>query len=382
MQFSAANFPVTEGTASTTFTITRSGDTSGTAIVNYATGNGTAREGRDYVAALGSVTFAPGETSKPVTVLIIDNAFVDGSRTVNLTLSGASGSSTLGAQSAATVTIADNDTVQGANPLDTPRSFVQLHYFDFLNRVPDQSGWDFWTNQMTNCGATDLLVCRVNVSGAFFLSIEFQQTGYLVERMYKAAYGDAPNAVSNFGPTHNVVAPIVKYSEFIPDVRQIGNGVIVNVGNWQKQLDDNKIAFSQAFVQRSTFTSKYPTSLAPTSFVNQMADLAGVPANDQDRAKAISEFGSAADTSDVPARGRALRDIAENATVANTEQNRAFVLMQYFGYMRRDPNNGNGDTDYTGYDFWLTKLNQANGNFINAEMVKAFITSSEYLNRF
>jgi hypothetical protein len=84
----------------------------------------------------------------------------------------------------------------------------------------------------------------------------------------------------------------------------------------------------------------------------------------------------------VAARGRALRDIAENQTVLNAEQNRAFVLMQYFGYLRRDPNNGNGDTDYTGYDFWLQKLNAANGNFISAEMVKAFITSSEYLNRF
>src|SRR6185436_7299794 len=107
----------------------------------------------------------------PVPVLIIDNAFVDGSRTVNLSLSGATGS-TLAPQSTATVTIADNDTAQGVNPLDVPRSFVQLHYFDFLNRVPDQSGWDFWTNQMTNCGAADLLVCRVNVSGAFFLSID------------------------------------------------------------------------------------------------------------------------------------------------------------------------------------------------------------------
>ena len=89
-----------------------------------------------------------------------------------------------------------------------------------------------------------------------------------------------------------------------------------------------------------------------------------------------------ANTSDVPARGRALRDIAENATVFNAEQNRAFVLMQYFGYMRRDPNNGNGDTDYTGYDFWLAKLNQFNGNFVAAEMVKAFITSTEYRQRF
>ena len=46
--------------------------------------------------------------------------------------------------------------------------------------------------------------------------------------------------------------------------------------------------------------------------------------------------------------------------------------MQYFGYLRRNPNDPQ-DSDYTGYDFWLTKLNQFNGNFVNADMVKAFI---------
>jgi len=167
-------------------------------------------------------------------------------------------------------------------------------------------------------------------------------------------------------------------------VKQIGNGVVVNQGNWQKQLDDNKDAFSLAFVQRARFTDPtngYPTALSPTAFVNRLADNAGVPSSDGDRTKAINEFGGAANTSDVAARGRALRDIAENATFSSQEKNRAFVLMQYLGYLRRDPNSGQ-DSDYSGYDFWLRKLNQFNGNFIAAEMVKAFITSAEYRQRF
>ena len=73
--------------------------------------------------------------------------------------------------------------------------------------------------------------------------------------------------------------------------------------------------------------------------------------------------------------------VAENATLSASESNRAFVLMQFFGYLRRNPNDPQ-DTDYSGYDFWLTKLNQFNGNFQNAEMVKAFISSSEYRRRF
>jgi hypothetical protein len=55
--------------------------------------------------------------------------------------------------------------------------------------------------------------------------------------------------------------------------------------------------------------------------------------------------------------------------------------MEYFSYLRRNPNDP-PDTDHTGYDFWLTKLNQFNGNFADAEMVKAFLISREYRTRF
>ena len=100
-----------------------------------------------------------------------------------------------------------------------------------------------------------------------------------------------------------------------------------------------------------------------------------------ERTAAIILFGSATDTSNMTARAQALRQVAESQSLSNAEFNRAFVLMQFLGYLRRDPNSG-PDTDYTGYDFWLTKLNQFNGNYINAEMVKAFITSVEYRQRF
>jgi len=135
------------------------------------------------------------------------------------------------------------------------------------------------------------------------------------------------------------------------------------------------------FVQRSRFTSAYSTSMTPTGFVNQLFLNAGVTPSTTDRNAAIAEFGSATNTSDVAARGRALRDVAENSILQQQEFNRAFVLMQYLGYLRRNPNDPQ-DTDYTGYDFWLTKLNAFNGNFVAAEMVKAFITSDEYRHRF
>ncbi|PYS72070.1 MAG: hypothetical protein DMF69_08610, partial [Acidobacteria bacterium] len=85
---------------------------------------------------------------------------------------------------------------------------------DFLNRQPDASGLAFWANEITSCGADVQCkeVKRINVSAAFFLSIEFQQTGYLVERIYKVAYGDA-NGTSTFGGTHQLIVPIIRREE-------------------------------------------------------------------------------------------------------------------------------------------------------------------------
>ena len=78
---------------------------------------------------------------------------------------------------------------------------------------------------------------------------------------------------------------------------------------------------------------------------------------------------------------RALRRVAENTELRAREFNRAFVLMQYFGYLRRSPDEL-PDTDFGGYDFWLGKLDEFNGNFIQSQMVLAFINSLEYRGRF
>ena len=278
----------------------------------------------------------------------------------------------------------------GTNPpqfitIDDSDFFTQQNYVDFLNRMPDSGGFQFWLGQINQCGANGpcLEVQRISVSASFFLSIEFQQTGYLVERTYKSAFGNAPNAMSTFGGTHSVVAPIVRFSEFIPDVKQIGQGVIVLQPGWDTLLENNKVAYFNSFVQRARFTSKYPpASTTPATFVDGLFATAQVTPSSSERSAAIAEFSGAGDITNVAARAKALRDVADNPTLTNAELNRAFVLMQYYGYLRRDPDNGNGDTDYTGYDFWLTKLNQFNGNYINAEMVKAFLSSVEYRNRF
>ena len=381
IQFSGPNYTAGEGDGRANITITRSGDTSSGASVSFATSDGTAKEGRDYTATYGLLNFAPGETSKSVTVLIVENAFVDGNRTVNLTLSNPSGEN-LGAQSTAVLTINDNDATTGPNPIDQTRFFVQQHYYDFLGRYPDQAGWDFWINNINNCTPQPscIDIQRINTSAAFFLSIEFQQTGYLVERMYKSAYGDAEGLGTG---NRLIMVPIVRLNEFLPDTQRIGQGVVVGQTGWETILENNKRAFAFEFVQRPRFVGSYPITFTPAVFVDALFYRAGVTPSSTDRNAAIAEFDSATDTRDGVARARALLRVAENATLVTNEFNRAFVLMEYFGYLRRDAKDGPyTSSDYSGYDFWLTKLNQFNGNFVAAEMVKAFITSTEYRQRF
>jgi hypothetical protein len=127
----------------------------------------------------------------------------------------------------------------------------------------------------------------------------------------------------------------------------------------------------------------YPGSMSPSEFVDVLFAITGITPSPAARADAINEFGSAITSTDVAARARALRRLAENPTFRQQQTNQAFVLMQYFGYLRRNPFDPPEATlDYASYNFWLNKLNQFNGNFGNADMVKAFIVSGEYRERF
>ncbi len=183
------------------------------------------------------------------------------------------------------------------------------------------------------------------------------------------------------GGAHQLAVPAVRYTEFLTDTQRIGQGLIVGQTGWEQVLENNKQSFAAQFVQRTRFTTALANTLTPAQFVDKLFANAGVTPSLTDRNAVIAEFGSATNSSDVSARARALRDVSENSTLNQQEFNRAFVLMQFFGYLRRNPNDPQ-DTDYTGYEFWLNKLNQFNGNFVNAEMVRAFISSSEYRQRF
>jgi subtilisin family serine protease len=350
-----------------------------------STVNGKASSRCDYMNTLGTLSFADGENSKTIRVPVIDDTFAEGVENFTITLSNAFGAP-MGTQTTATITVNDNDSSSVGNPLDTTSFFVRQHYLDFLNREPDASGLAFWIGNIDNCSPQPSCteVQRINTSAAFFLSIEFQDTGYLVERLYKAAYGDGTGS-STFGVNpqpHQLAVPIVRLNEFLPDTQAIGQGVVVGQGNWQLQLENNKEAFTAAFVQRPPFITAFPLSMTPDQFVDKLNLNAGNPLSTSERNQLVTDLSSATKT-----RAQVLRAVAEDADLKTAEFNRAFVLMQFFGYLRRNPNDL-PDTDYTGYDFWLTKLNsftQPGDDPLvrsqKADMVKAFISSAEYRQR-
>ena len=379
IQFGATTYSIAENGNSLNVTFARVGEVAGS-TVDYVTTdvagangcnvtNGNASSRCDFIITLGTLTFATGETSKSISIPIVDDVYAEGSETFTIALTNAVGMTVN--TPTATVTITDNESTNGTlNPSDVPAQFVRQHYIDFLNREPDPSGLNFWTNEITSCGSNTqcIEVKRINVSAAFFLSIEFQETGYFVYRVTKSAFGNLPGT-----------SVPVSFNNFLKDTQQIGKGVQVGIGNWQFQLDTNKQAYALATVDRADFQVVFPTTLPAQQFVDKMNSNAGgvlTPA----QVNSLALFLAQSPTSSTR-RAFVLRSIADSSALRAAELNRAFVLMQYFGYLRRNPNDA-PDSDFSGLNFWLDKLNSFGGNFADAEMVKAFIDSTEYRRRF
>ncbi len=489
-QFSAANYMVSESAGRATLTVNRLGDTSTAASVNYATSrvgavgncsvtNGSASPQCDYVATFGTLNFSSGETFKTFVVPLTDDNYAEGNESFTIGLTNATGA-VLGSPFVTTVTITDNESATNPNnQIDTADYFVHQHYIDFLNREPDPSGYQFWINEIASCGgnAQCIEVKRINVSAAFFLSIEFNETGLLAYLTNKAAFG-------NMAPP-NAPVPLT-VNQFMNDAQALQKNYVFGAPGAAAQLEANKQAYFDEFVTRPVFVAKYG-SLSNGAYVDTLLATAGLgttgelylakltgaqvvpgtasPAtglivlrrsqsntlntavslsfNGLSSAESAAHLHSPADANaNAPAfvtlpngqvvnfpmtltvaqsndlgggrmyvdvhtanfpngeiraqlpktlfvrdmivqaldngvinRAQALRLVAESEVLRKNEFNRAFVALEYFGYLRRDP-------DAAGYNFWLAKLNQFNGDYIQAEMVKAFISSPEYRQRF
>jgi len=227
------------------------------------------------------------------------------------------------------------------NAIDTTEFFVRQHYLDFLGREPDPPGFIGWVNTMRNCAAGDPSCDRVHVSEMFYRSQEFQERGYFAYRFYSTALGRKPD-----------------YAEFMPDLQSL-SGFLTN-----DQLEAAKTAFANDFVTRPAFVSAMG-SLNNQQFVDRL--LLQTPETTMSGRQALID----ALNNGTLTRAQVLRQFVENNQVVSKYFSEAFVVMEYFGYLRRDP-----DALYTN---WIAELDRTGSA---RHMVDGFVNSAEYRNRF
>ncbi|MDQ2854982.1 MAG: DUF4214 domain-containing protein, partial [Acidobacteriota bacterium] len=232
------------------------------------------------------------------------------------------------------------------NPVDSAEYLVRQQYLDFLGREPDQEGINYWSDQINQCnGDTSCMrQRRIEVSAAFFMSREFQETGTYVYGLYAGTLGRSPG-----------------YGEFTPDRSQVLGG---------PDLDETKSAFAQDFVQRTAFVARYPQNMTREEFVDAVLQTMQQRSG---RNYSVLRDGLLNDYNH-GSRALVVRHAAEAGSFVAAEYHKAFVLMEYFGYLRRD-------VDQSGYDFWLNVLDNGDANNYRG-MVCAFLTSTEYQRRF
>lgn len=342
VQFAAMGYSVPESARSLVITVTRTGDLSRKSKVDFRSSDGTAHERSDYTTVAGRLFFAPGEASKTITVLITDDGFAEGDETFFVTLTDASDRSDVGNPGTAIVTIKDDDTTPApVNPIDTSRSFVVQHYMDFLNREPDPAGLNAWQEVLNSCRPGDDSCDRIHVSSGFFRSPEFQDRGYFLYRFYSASLGRKPD-----------------YAEFEKDMSRTSGF------QTEAEQEASKGVFADDFVTRQEFRDRFDQFTRPADYVNALLATAGVNMANKDALIAALQNGQTT-------RAQVLRSISESPEVRGKFYNQAFVVMQYFGYLRRDPDGL--------YLEWIRTMNET-GDY--RTMINGFMNSSEYRQRF
>lgn len=295
----------------------------------------------DYATTFGTLRFAPGERSKTIFIPLVDDAFAEGRESLNLTLYDLAGA-VYGPFQSAMIYIDDNESAAGTNPISQTPFFIRQHYIDFLGREPEPGGFQAWQDILNNCAAGDDKCDRIEVSAGFFRSPEFQERGYFIYRFY------------------STLGRIPSYNEFMPDFAKISGFLS------EQEKEANKAAFVNEFMSRGEFEVMYLFLSEPASYVNALLQTLGLP-NHPNKGAWITGLNNGTMT-----RAQVLRSMVESAQVYNKYYNEAFVVMQYFGYLRRDPD--------ILYLEWIKTMNRTGGDY--RSMINGFVNSAEYRQRF
>ncbi len=350
VQLSQGSYSIGEAGGSAQLVVSRTNATA-PANVDYATSDGSglnacssvtgmASSRCDYATSIGTLRFAAGEASKTIYIPVIDDNIADGNESFTLTLSNPSGAS-LGSTTTATVTITDNANT-GGNPIDGAAFFIREHYIDFLGREPEPSGLAGWLNVYNNCGTTVQQPCdRVEISSAFFRSEEFQTRAYPLYRFYSA------------------VGKIPLYENFMPDFAKVSGFLSA------QELEANKVAFINEFMTRADYQNLYGSISGNDAYVTALLNTLGLP-NHPNKQSWINSLNGGT------SRAQVLRAVTEDGQVYQKYYNEAFVIMQYFGYLRRSAD--------ISYQQWIQLMNTNGGDY--RQMIDGFLNSAEYRNRF
>ncbi len=348
VQFSTTNYSVQKGCATANITVNRTGDTSGTSTVDFLTIDETALQRTDYAYSAGRLIFNPGETSKTFPILVTNTGYARGNQMLKLSLTSSFGA-LIGPLNGAIVQISDSSTSDSpTNPIDDAGTLVCQNYHDFLGREGDASGLAFWTLQITQCGTNQQCIRdkRIDVSNAFFFEQEFQDTASFFIDVWEAAFNNKP-----------------AYGDFILARSRLVGG---------PQLDQNKTSFVTDFVRRPDFMALFPSTMTPAQYVDALNTNTGNSLTQAQRDALVAGLTGGTET-----RGSVLRKVAETPTFIDRIYNTAFVLAQYFEFLRRGADQG-------GFDFWLNQVNRfpIRTVAIQHAMVCSFLTSREYQERF
>ncbi|HLL15811.1 MAG TPA: Calx-beta domain-containing protein [Pyrinomonadaceae bacterium] len=365
---------ISEGMGRAEVRVMREGDLSSSASVTFqtiddpeavpcATLNGKAYARCDYATTIERFTWAAWDSQpKSVAIPLIDDSRAEGTETLQVTLSSPQGG-VIREVGTATITVLDNETAEGFNPISGNQFFVRMQYLDFLSREPEAG--EPWTGVLLRCpdvNNTDpyspsALCDRVIVSQSFFQSLEFQLKGFYTYLFYRVAFNRRPS-----------------YEEIIPDMRSVTDQT-------PQEVFVKRAEFAAAFTRRFEFTQLYG-QMTNQQYVDALLGRYGTqqittenPANFDGTEQVTLTRQQLVNVLNANSLSRAqvLRAVVQSNEADMVEYHGAFISMQYYGYLRRTP-------EEDGYQAWLRVINQDPNNI--RLMVNGFMNSPEYKLRF
>jgi hypothetical protein len=179
---------------------------------------------------------------------------------------------------------------------------------------------------------------------------QYRSWSQAVYRFHVASYGQMP-----------------RYPEFLTDVELIGQNVMAGSFEGQPKLEANLQEFARSWVERPKFAAEYK-KLTNEGFIDLLISRAGIALEADERAGLIDKL-----TKSEMTRAEALLAVVNNRKFVEKEENRSLVLLHYFGYLHRNPDDA-PDKDLSGFNFWVREVDVSGDP---GRLARGFMASGE-----